>query len=295
MTKEKKQHEDGVPALFQISQKAIIYDSATKRFLLVKFDEVENKAARGRWGFVGGRINEGETAKQAIEREIIEETGNIEFEVGEIIDIHIDDRCRIGYLVFYKGGEIKLSNEHSEYSWKTSGEINEEKNCHPGLRQFVNSAVTAIQSEEYLSDLKRLQADFENYKKRMANEQRDTMRFITTGIISDLVPILDNFNMAVAHVPEDKKSDPWVTGITYIERQFEEVIAGYGVDIMEVKVGDTFDPTRHEAVGSEAKNEESGIENQDETKEKEQKIAKVLQKGYLMGDKVIRAAKVTVS
>lgn len=150
-------------------------------------------------------------------------------------------------------------------------------------------------SDEYLNDLRRTQADFENYKKRMANEQRETMQFITTGIISNLVPILDNFNMAVAHVPEDKKSDPWVTGITYIEKQFEEVIAGFGVNIMEVKAGDAFDPSRHEAVGSETKNEESGIENRDEAKEKEQKIAKVLQKGYLMGDKVIRAAKVTVS
>jgi molecular chaperone GrpE len=106
-------------------------------------------------------------------------------------------------------------------------------------------------SDEYLNDLKRLQADFENYKKRMENERKDTMRFITTGIISDLVPILDNFNMAVAHVPEDKKSDPWVTGITYIEKQFEEVIAGYGVNVMNVKPGDDFDPTRHEAIGSQ--------------------------------------------
>ncbi len=147
-------------------------------------------------------------------------------------------------------------------------------------------------SEEYLDDLKRLQADFENYKKRMASEQRETMRFVTTGIISDLVPILDNFNMAVAHVPEDKKKDPWVTGITYIEKQFEEAIAGYGVDIMEVKAGDTFDPSRHEAVGSEqgAMNSDPGAEDT-----KKQKIAKVLQKGYLMGDKVIRAAKVTVN
>lgn len=147
-------------------------------------------------------------------------------------------------------------------------------------------------SDEYLNDLKRLQADFENYKKRMENERKDTMRFITTGIISDLVPILDNFNMAVAHVPEDKKSDPWVTGITYIEKQFEEVIAGYGVNIMNVKPGDDFDPTRHEAIGSQ----QSTGNNEQETENTEaHKIVKVLQKGYTMDDKVIRAAKVTVN
>jgi len=149
-------------------------------------------------------------------------------------------------------------------------------------------------SEEYLNDLKRLQADFENYKKRMASDREDVKRFITTGIIADLVPILDNFNMAVAHVPEDKKGDPWVTGITYIEKQFEEVIAGYGVNVMEVKVGDAFDPTRHEAL--EMQNGNIKMENEEEKDQsKEHTVVKVMQKGYTMGDKVIRAAKVTVN
>lgn len=153
-------------------------------------------------------------------------------------------------------------------------------------------------SDEYLNDLKRLQADFENYKKRMENERKDTMRFITTGIISDLVPILDNFNMAVAHVPEDKKGDPWVTGITYIEKQFEEVIAGYGVNVMDVKAGDDFDPTRHEAVAASGGPEpvEGARDDSQETNNAEaHKIVKVLQKGYTMDNKVIRAAKVTVN
>ncbi|MFZ1720270.1 MAG: nucleotide exchange factor GrpE, partial [Candidatus Moraniibacteriota bacterium] len=159
------------------------------------------------------------------------------------------------------------------------------------VRQFISSATQAIISDEYLNDLKRLQADFENYKKRMANEQRETMRFVTTGIISDLVPILDNFNMAVAHVPEDKKSDPWVTGITYIEKQFEEVLAGFGVSVMGVKAGDDFDPSRHEAVSTE----ETSNNNQETNDAEAHKIAKVLQKGYTMDGKVIRVAKVTVN
>jgi len=150
-------------------------------------------------------------------------------------------------------------------------------------------------SEEYLNDLKRLQADFENYKKRMASEREDIKRFITTGIIADLVPILDNFNMAVAHVPEDKKGDPWVTGITYIEKQFEEVIAGYGVNVMEVKAGDAFDPTRHEALEMQSGNIKMENEGEEKDTSKGHIVVKVMQKGYMMGDKVIRAAKVTVA
>ncbi len=281
MTKEKN--------VFEIAQRAILYDRSSKKFLLMKYKEDTT------WSLPGGRVNNGENPLEALEREINEELGEIDYEVIKTIDAHSsDDTFRIGYLVFYKGGEVTLSDEHEEFAWLTKEEIEkeEEKSFHRGVRQFISSATQAIISDEYLNDLKRLQADFENYKKRMANEQRDTMRFITTGIISDLVPILDNFNMAVAHVPEDKKSDPWVTGITYIEKQFEEVIAGYGVSIMDVKAGDDFDPNRHEAMGREqgAEDKEQGAEDT-----KEQKIAKVLQKGYLMGDKVIRAAKVVVS
>lgn len=273
MTKEKN--------VFEIAQRAVLYDRSSKKFLLMKYKEDTT------WSLPGGRVNNGENPLEALEREINEELGEIDYEVIKTIDAHSsDDTFRIGYLVFYKDGEITLSDEHEEFSWLTKEEIEkeEEKSFHRGVRQFIRSATQAIISDEYLNDLKRLQADFENYKKRVANEQRETMRFVTTGIISDLVPILDNFNMAVAHVPEDKKSDPWVTGITYIEKQFEEVLAGFGVSIMEVKAGDDFDPSRHEAMGSE----------QGAGDTKEQKIAKVLQKGYLMGEKVIRAAKVTV-
>lgn len=139
-------------------------------------------------------------------------------------------------------------------------------------------------AEEYLDDLKRCRAEFENYKKRLAGEREQMTAFLTNGIISELIPILDNFNVAVAHVPEDQKNNPWVTGITYIEKQFEETLARYGVKVMEVKAGDVFDPTRHEAVEH---HEKEGAEKL--------MIEKVVQKGYLMNDKVVRAAKVVVT
>lgn len=139
-------------------------------------------------------------------------------------------------------------------------------------------------AEEYLNDLKRCRADFENYKKRQENEREQMARFVTSGILSELIPILDNFNVAVAHVPEDKKNDPWVTGITYIEKQFEETLSRYGVKVMEVKAGEAFDPAKHEAVEH---HEKEGAKNLI--------VEKVIQKGYLMGGKVVRAAKVTVT
>lgn len=146
---------------------------------------------------------------------------------------------------------------------------------------------------EYLNDLKRTQADFDNYKKRLAKDREELGQFMVKSVVSDLIPILDNFHQAVSHVPEAEKKSPWVTGITYIEKQFEDVLANYGVEPLKVKPGDPFDPTEHEALEHKAEAESpdpvEGKENN-----KKLMIEKVIQKGYKLGDKVVRAAKVTV-
>lgn len=151
---------------------------------------------------------------------------------------------------------------------------------------------------EYLNDLKRVQADFENYKKRQAKDQAEMTKFMVQGLVADLIPILDNFNMAVTHVPEEEKGSPWVTGITYIEKQFEDVLGGYGVKPLEVMVGEPFDPTKHEAI-SVTEDQRPTTDERDRggssSVESRQSIVKVVQKGYMIGEKVIRAAKVIVS
>lgn len=144
-------------------------------------------------------------------------------------------------------------------------------------------------ANEYLTDLKRSQADFENYKKRMAAGQAELSAHLTRGIVTDLIPILDNFHAAITHVPKESEGSPWVTGITYIEKQFEDVLANYGVKPIDVKVGDAFDPTKHEALSHE---EKTADEKKDETKG--HTISKVVQKGYQIGDTIVRAAKVIV-
>ena len=295
--------------IFQVSQKTLFYDPDEKQFILFRSANTEGGRfykEYGPWDIVGGRIDaDGENVNEALKREISEEAGEeIQYSIMEVLgrvemDYSFGPVITIGFLAIYEGGEIILSAEHTEWRKATAEEIEKDEEIKPWLKEFVKIAATRLKEREYLDDIKRLQADFENYKKRMTNDREDIKRFITQGIISDLVPILDNFNMAVAHVPEDKRADPWVTGITYIERQFEEVIAGYGVNVMEVKPGDAFDPMKHEAIGSEqeATNSEQGVGNIEQGTEdiKAHKIAKVMQKGYTMGDKVIRAAKVIVS
>lgn len=152
-----------------------------------------------------------------------------------------------------------------------------------------------VKAEEYLGDLKRIQADFENYKKRVKNEERELYGHLTSQIVTELIPVLDNFHAAIEHVPAEAAGSPWVTGITYIEKQFEEVLKNYGVEPLEAKPGDMFNPAQHEALSSEQQTENSKKESGGEETEQPHVITKVVQKGYKIKDKLVRPAKVIVS
>lgn len=140
-----------------------------------------------------------------------------------------------------------------------------------------------VKAEEYLTDLKRVQADFENYKKRQAESQKELGGYLIEKLVLDIIPVLDNFRAATMHVPPEQKESPWVVGIQYIEKQLEDVVKQNGVEVIEAKEGDEFDPTIHEAVSHESEEETE-----------KHVIAKVLQNGFRLGGKVIRPAKVSV-
>ncbi|HEX8973986.1 MAG TPA: nucleotide exchange factor GrpE [Patescibacteria group bacterium] len=150
--------------------------------------------------------------------------------------------------------------------------------------------ITVLQNkaEEYLEGWKRCQAEFENYKKRQSESQKDLAKYAAQNVILQILPVLDNFHASTDHIPEDQKNDGWVTGIMYIQKQLEGVLAENGVEEIAPNVGENFDPVFHEAIeDKECMHCEAG-------KKFENKIKKVLTKGYKMGDRVIRAARVTV-
>jgi molecular chaperone GrpE len=131
---------------------------------------------------------------------------------------------------------------------------------------------------------KRSVADFENYKKREAETKRCAVSFYNLDLILNILPVIDNFRVSTEHIPEDQKDSHWVVGIMHIQRQLENILAENGVKEIEVKVGDNFDPAEHEAVEDrEGKKEEC-----------KNIVKKVIQKGYKIGDRVIRPARVVV-
>ena len=160
------------------------------------------------------------------------------------------------------------------------------------VEQEDEIAVLKRQADEYLDGWKRLQAEFENYKKRQAESQKDMVKYAAQNIVLQIIPVIDNFHMSTEHVPEDQRENPWVVGIMYIQKQLETVLAENGVEQIPVTVGDPFDPVYHEAFESG----QCGCSDKEcgEREKYKNKITKVMMAGYKMGDRVIRPARVIV-
>lgn len=144
-------------------------------------------------------------------------------------------------------------------------------------------------ADKYLDGWKRCQADFENYKKRQADSQKDLIRYSTQSIVLQILPVIDNFHASTDHIPEDQKTNSWVVGIMHIQKQLEAVLTDNGVEEIDVKVGDNFDPFKHEAIEDmeckSCKSKDYKFKN---------KIKRIVTRGYKMGDKIIRASRVIV-
>jgi molecular chaperone GrpE len=274
---------------FGISQKAIIYDPQEEKYLLIKTQGGYYAEKYGPWELVGGTVDAGEDFKKALEREIKEEAGEIEYEVCDLVsDYKIfnsdgKEKIFLGSLVKFLGGEIKLSEEHEEYKWEKYKDILENKEYKPWLKEFIQKAQEYIEKENNLAGWKRCQADFENYKKRQETLQWELAKYSGLNLIMQILPVLDNFHAATDHIPADQKEDQWVVGIMYIQKQLEKILEDNGVKEIKTKAGDDFDPKIHEAVHNA---NEKVVKN---------KITKVVVKGYKMEEKVVRAARVIVS
>lgn len=146
----------------------------------------------------------------------------------------------------------------------------------------------AKKAAENLDGWQRCQADFENYKKRSSESQKDLVKYATQSIILEILPVIDNFHASTDHIPAEQKDNSWVTGIMYIQKQLENIVTENGVEEIEVKVGGNFDPIYHEAI-----EDKECVDCKVDHKYKN-KIKKVLTKGYKIGDRVIRAARVVV-
>jgi molecular chaperone GrpE len=133
-------------------------------------------------------------------------------------------------------------------------------------------------------ELLRVRADAENYRKRMAREKEQHCKFAAQEILEDLMPILDNLELAVGHGRKVEACSDLVQGVDMTIQLFLDTLKKHGLEPIECSEGEEFDPNWHEALAEEERNDlEAG------------RVCQIVQKGYRYKDRVLRPAKVMVS
>jgi molecular chaperone GrpE len=128
----------------------------------------------------------------------------------------------------------------------------------------------------------RLAADFDNYKKRMRQEQLETMQHASSELIKRLLPVLDDLQNVLEHQPKDV-DESWLKGLELSVKKLEEALGTHGLEAIDA-VGTQFDPKLHEAVGHEESEEHP-----------EDTVVSELRRGYRVRDRVVRPALVKVA
>jgi len=168
-------------------------------------------------------------------------------------------------------GEDPVSNEEIEKELEDIAEqMSEEEKAEDELGMWKEKAIRAA-------------ADLENYRKRMAREKGDAIRFGNQNLLLGLLPVIDNFNMGMMAAEQDSGSMIFM-GMQMVQKQLDSFLEDQGVKEIQIKAGEVFDPNVHDAMSQEESEEIA-----------EGSIIRVMRKGYMMGDRLLRPANVVVS
>ncbi len=142
----------------------------------------------------------------------------------------------------------------------------------------------AAKADEHWDRLLRTTADFDNFRKRAAREKQDALRFANEALIEKLVPVLDNFDMALAATQPGAGDPPSLqTGVAMIYQQLKKVLTDAGLEEIDA-TGQKFDPNWHEALSQQ---ETSAVPDG--------QVVQQLRKGYKLRDRLVRPAGVVVA
>jgi molecular chaperone GrpE len=141
-------------------------------------------------------------------------------------------------------------------------------------------AAAEARAEEHLNDLKRVAAEFENFRKRSARERGELLTLANERLVKELLPVLDDLGRALeaAERHEEAKLEE---GVRLVHRQLAQLLEKEGLS--EIETDGVFDPHVHEALLSQPSDAEEGT------------VTEVLQKGYRLGERVLRPARVVVA
>ena len=142
---------------------------------------------------------------------------------------------------------------------------------------------TEQKRDEYLDLAQRARADFENYQKRIARDLVQERRYAQAPLASDLLPVLDNLERALAAAEQAGEQGPLVQGVSMVHTQLLDILRRHGVTRIEAQ-GQPFDPNLHQAVMQQASKDHPPMT-----------VVQVLEQGYLIHERVLRPARVAVS
>jgi molecular chaperone GrpE len=187
------------------------------------------------------------------------------------------------FFKYFKDQEFFMSNKEKEVQAPddVETEMPVEEAAELTLEEKYSQALVAV--EELRKDNLRVLADGENFKKRLLREKEEFFKFATSAILEEIIPVMDNLDLALAHGRQTEACKDLVTGVEMTMNIFLDTMKKHGLEqIAAVDV--PFDPALHEAL--------SQIERDDL---EENTVCQMLQKGYMLKDRLLRPAKVMVS
>jgi molecular chaperone GrpE len=140
------------------------------------------------------------------------------------------------------------------------------------------------QAEDYLAGLQRERAEFANYRRRTTEEREAMLGLAGEDLIRKVLVLADDFDRAIDARPEAIAADPWVEGVTAIDRKLRALLESEGVTQIDAAPGTPFDPREHEAIASVPG-----------TEHKDGEIVNEIRRGYRLRDRVVRPALVAVA
>jgi len=137
--------------------------------------------------------------------------------------------------------------------------------------------------DQFRNLLQRVQADSVNYKRRVEEEREELQKRANTNLVIRILPVLDDFERALQHIPRDDTLSTWLAGVELVYRNLKGVLESFGVTQIEA-LNKTFDPLEHESVFYEVSEDHE-----------EGKVMSIVREGYKLHGWVLRPAQVTVS
>jgi molecular chaperone GrpE len=175
-------------------------------------------------------------------------------------------------------GSPGFENHFDPATAEMEGEAEAER---AGLQKQVDDLRSEL--EKYKDLALRSVADLDNYRKRVAREKEDAIRYANAGFLERLIPVLDNFELGLQAAKASGSGSAVLDGMSMVHKQLQDFLASCGVETLEAQ-GQKFDPNLHEAIAQEATAEvEEGV------------VLRQVRKGFRLRDRLLRPANVVVA